>query len=419
MATKPKIQTRKLIVCVMGQNCERFIKMCLESAKNADAIIYCDGGSTDKTLDIVKLYSATIIQQNYDQEDIGMNGKQRNFYLNYLKKNYPNDWALCLDADEIVEDLNKIKEFIKSAKPALYSVKMRHLIGDLAHEDATVETHFVPNRLFKISEADHYPEVEHSVLIPKKGSEQLAYAGTTIWHLAYIPNMWEIKRRYDNHVKKSSIHTPEFLRQWYFWHLFGTYPKKEFDPEELPEILLNEFGINKDELYFARRGIEFKHPLMVKQWYDYFKPKNVLDLGCGRGPYLYFWNWFVEDIHGIDISEYAVKTSFIPDKISQGDITDETVYKKTDLITAIDVLEHLDDDQLNKALSNISKYGKRFLFSIPFIGDANLYKDRTHKQFRTKEEWIKLIESYGIKIVPTPEHWFFKDQILIGIKEIK
>ena len=38
----------------MGQNCERFIDMCLESVQDADAIVYIDGGSTDRTLEIVK-----------------------------------------------------------------------------------------------------------------------------------------------------------------------------------------------------------------------------------------------------------------------------------------------------------------------------------------------------------------------------
>lgn len=434
----------RLVCLIVGQNCERFIEMCLESVKDADTIIYCDGGSTDNTLSHMKGWysekraqqamskakegkpgiqltsypkeSRVIIENPYNQEDLGMNGKQRNFYLNYLKQNFPNDWVLCLDADEVVEDLSKIKEFIQTAKEGLYSVKMRHLIGDLSHEDSLQETHFVLNRLFKISEADSYPEVEHPVLQPVKEGNTFSWTGTTIWHLAYIPNMWEVKRRYDNHMKKSNMHTPQFLKQWYHAHLFGTYPRRQFNPTELPNVILSKFGVNKDELYFANRGIDMKHPLMVRQWYDYFKPESVLDLGCGRGPYTYFWNWFVNDIQGIDLSQFAVDNSFVPNLIRQGDITDEGVYKETDLITAIDVLEHLDNNQLDKALANISRFGKKFLFSIPFIGDPNLELDKTHKQFRTKEEWIGIIQDYDIKIKETPKDWLFKEQILVGEK---
>src|SRR3990167_6097251 len=105
------MDTKQHLVCVvMGQNCEKFIGMCLESIKDADAIVYCDGRSTDKTLEIVSTEiwainhadsnkEVRVIENIYNQEDKQMNGKQRNFYLEYVKKNYPNDWVLCLDAD--------------------------------------------------------------------------------------------------------------------------------------------------------------------------------------------------------------------------------------------------------------------------------------------------------------------------------
>ena len=55
----------KLIVCIMGQNCEKFIEMCLESVKDADIIIYCDGGSIDKTQNII-MNSKAILLENDD-----------------------------------------------------------------------------------------------------------------------------------------------------------------------------------------------------------------------------------------------------------------------------------------------------------------------------------------------------------------
>ena len=267
--------TQKLVVVIMGQNCEKFIGMSLESVKDADTIVYCDGGSTDNTLQIVNGELSgnndnSIIENKYNQEDVAMNGKQRNFYLDYVKKNYKDYWCLVLDADEVVEDLSNIKEFIQTAEPSLYSIKMRHLIQDLSHEDATVNTHFVLNRLFKIDKADIYPEVEHPVL-QEKDCQPLATECTTIWHLAYIPNLWDIKKRYENHLKKSNIHTTDYLKNWYYQHLFGDYPKKQFDPVELPEIILNEFGVDKSELYFQSRQLEHKHWIDVYHWKDHFK----------------------------------------------------------------------------------------------------------------------------------------------------
>jgi len=433
---------QKIVVVIMGQNCERFIGMCLDSVKNADAIIYCDGGSNDMTLNYVNTFIVqetrthqrevcSIIENEYNQLDKGMNGKQRNFYLKYVKKNYPDWWCLALDADEIVEDFSKVKEFIQKAHPGLYNVHIRHLIQDLAHEDATTDKHWVPFRLFKISEADKYPETEHPVLTPKWRNIKMKHHNynhedkeycrmsqtdcTTIWHLAHIPGLWDIKKRYENHMKKSEMHTPEFLKNWYWEHLFGVYPRKEFDPVELPIQLLKKFNINKDELYFRNRGIELKHSIMVKNWHDYFKPKTVLDLGCGKGPYMFYWKWLVDDTKGIEISDWAVKHAFVND-IIKGDISKEKEYTDHDLITAIDVLEHLNDSQLDRTLINMANYGRNFIFSMPFPGDPNLLADKTHKQFRTKGGWVKIIESHGIKIKDTPDHWLFEEQMLVGEK---
>lgn len=431
----------KLVVVIMGQNSERFLSMCLESVKEADAIVYCDGGSTDNTIDIMEEFigikdyrkqlkgkdnphgkvlftKSEMISNKYNQEDPQMNGKQRNFYLKYIKENYPDYWCLAIDTDEVLEDMETVKKFINEYPPGLYGVRMRHLIGDLAHEDSLTNIHITHNRLFKISEASHYPLKEHPILIGKKGIPSKeegyqAHSSIVLWHLSYIPNMWEIKNKYQNHLKKSTIHTPEYLKNWYFNHLFGQYPRKPFNPVELPRVILEEFGIDKDELYFANRKIELKHAFQVKEWNDYFKPKSVLDLGCGRGCYLYFWQWFVGSTEGAELSDWAVKNRFAK-RIHQGNITNYNIGGEWDLITCVDVLEHLTDDELDKALRNISGKAENYLFSICFKTDPNLERDPTHKQAKTRKEWKELIESHGIEIKLPPKEWLFAHQIFIG-----
>lgn len=420
----------------MGQNCAPQIKMCYESVRNADAKVYCDGGSTREFFDymdnevVAKLKNTVGIADEYRmirQEYIKgptMNGKQRNFYLEFLKKNYPGWWALCLDADEILEDdgLDQIKKAIQTLQDGMYSIKMEHLIGDLLHVDATRDTHFVGNRLFKINDNLFYPEVEHPLLSYKGFSDTCGYiqAGitiTTIWHLAYVlQELVMFKERYENNIKNSNIHDRQFLDWWYSSHIFGTYPKKQIKPEELPTVLLKELGFDKDQFYFMNRGIDIKHPLMVKQWNDYFKPKSVLDLGCGRGPYLSFWEWFVDRCYGMELSAFAINNKLCKSHIFHDSVTNKTFYPDADLITAIDVLEHLTDEQLDEAMKNIVKNGHKFLFSVPVIGDPNLELDKTHKQYRTRANWIKLWESYGIKITIPPENWLYRDQLFIGEK---
>jgi glycosyltransferase involved in cell wall biosynthesis len=425
----------KLVCVIMGQNCERFIDMSLESVKDSDAIIFCDGGSTDETLNIVSEFFLgeitvpnSIIQNTYNQEDKKMNGKQRNFYLNYIKENYKGYWALCIDADEVVEDLSKIKEFIQHEPDGLWSVKMRHLIGDLGHEDSIQPIHWVLNRLFKVKCADKYPEVEHPVLQDNKDFEW--YEGntdcTTIWHLAYIPNLWEITKRYESHLLKSNMHTPEYLKSWYFAHLFGTYPKTQLNPVELPSFILDKFGVDKDELYFANRGLEVKHGIMVKQWNEFFEPNSVLALGCGRGPFLYYWNWFVGICRGIECSKWAIDNSFV-DCIQRGYIQDIPCYERSgpkkkdgscrllawDLITAIDVLEHLEYNNLDETIDHITLLGNKILISVPFKGTPNCENDPTHIIKEDRDWWIKQFIAKGLKEVNVPAHFLYKEQLLI------
>lgn len=416
----------KLVVCIMGQDCQKTIKMCLESVKDADKIVYCDGGSSEDFwtyfTSITQDQEIDIIHNGYNQEDIQMNGKQRNFYLNHLKENYPDDWVLCLDADEVVEDLEKIKKLIQTAQPGVYSVKMRHFIGDFGHEDSTRQEHYVPNRLFKIGYADRYPLQEHPVLIPKNKEMIGTTKCTTIWHLAYIPNLWDFKKRYESHKRKSQIHSKKFLDEWYKAHLFGQYPKSQIALREIPEIILKEFGIDKDEFYFQNRGVEVKHFLMAKQWLDFFdnqempdysySPK-VIEFGCGFGPYGVAIQNHDATYEGIEISNYAVRKNPYNLKIRQGDIQTHRPDDLYDICLCIDVLEHLSEEEVENALDNIKGISEMYIFSIPFIGDPNLEADSTHQTKKPKDWWINKIKSKGFKKLDTPKDWIFKDQTLI------
>ena len=413
---KTKMNEQKLVVAVMGQDCEKFIDMTLDSVKGADAIVYCDGGSTDGTHQkAIETEPETIfISNKFDKTDPTMNGRQRNLYLNYMKEHYPDWWCLAIDADEVVQDIAKVKEAINRLPEGVYSPHMEHFIGDLGHVDATQEKHYVPNRLFKISAVESYPEVEHPVLQPKKGVQVSATHCTTIWHLAYIPNLWDIKNRYEQHKAKSNIHTPEFLERWYRSHVFGQYPRRQLDPAKIPPIILNKFAINPDSIYFANRGLEVKHFIDATHWKDHFKCKNAIEFGCGRGPRVYAMKAVGLEATGLEISEWALQNSFVNGLVI-GDITEGMVLPdRYDLSIVYDVLEHIDYDKLSMAIDCVIKASKKHvLVSVPVIGDPNLENDPTHKIKETKEWWIKQFTDKGCKELPVPEHFLFKDQLMI------
>lgn len=397
----------------MGQDCEDWLDMCLDSVKDADQIIYVDGGSSDGSVYMAQK-EGVVISNDYVQDDPDMNGKQRNFYLDYLKKNFDGWWCLVLDADEIVEDFSKVKEFIESTihQNILYSPRMRHLIGDFCHEDASQPVHFVSNRLFKVSKKLFYPLGEHVILSSEDEKVSNNFDKTTIWHLPYAP-MFHVKKRYDKNLKHSNVHTKKFLKNWYYWHLFGSYPKKQFNPVELPQQLLDKFNINRDELYFANRGLEHKHWLDAVHWREFFKCENALEFGAGRGPRVFAMNKIGIETLGVELSQWAVKTR-IDNNIIEGDILSDKDYGKHDLVLAYDLLEHIDIDDLSKAIDNILKHSKKHvLISVPALGDPNLENDPTHKIHRPMNWWQRQFTEKGCKLLDTPENFLFKHQLIV------
>ncbi|MEK6884726.1 MAG: hypothetical protein AABY22_34155, partial [Nanoarchaeota archaeon] len=74
-------------------------------------------------------------------------------------------------------------------------------------------------------------------------------------------------------------------------------------------------------------------------------------------------------------------------------------------------------DEVLKNIFNILKINGSVVFSIPFIGDPNLEADPTHIIKETKEWWINKIKNAGFDIIPTPEHFLFKEQMIIGAKK--
>jgi len=388
----------------MGPGNENFIKMAMKSVKGADKVLYF-------TSDLSQVCAEDDTYYNeWDETDKQTNGKARNVYLKYLKENHPDDWCLVIDEDEVVEDINKVKEFIQTLDPALYSVKMEHFIGDLGHLDNTTKEHFVPNRLFKISEAESYPLDSHPVLI---GGKQSATTCTTIWHLGHLPveYMHYIVKRGNEHLDNSTIHTKKFLTDWKNAHLFGTYPTRQFNVCEIPRVILNNFGIDFEELYFMdRQDIKAQHYQDALDWKKFFKCKTAVLYGCGLGQRVYALNQIDVETKGIELSEYAVKHGM--DAVHWGDITKRS-FGPTDLAIAYDLLEHIKYEELAKSIAHLSFGAENILVSIPFKGTPNCDADPTHIIKEDKNWWINQFTKQGLKLVETPKDFLYSSQILI------
>lgn len=411
------IKEPKLIVVYIVEKDEDLFKLSYESIKDvADAVIIIDGNK-EKSYRYSDAPNDIICNVPYPHNDKGANGKQRNEYIKILKERFIGDYCLVLDADEVVDYPKKIKEVInhmETQKVNCVNIHMRHFVGSLGQEDNTVDKHFVPTRLFKITPDIYYDEEEHVVLKSKKEMMVAPIEDFCIYHFGYSREIFTLLKKYKNHCEKSNIHTSEFLTEWYHSHLTGKFPTKEVDITTLPKIIKDHFQINDDYLYFKDRNIELKHGAMVHQWYKHFKPEQVLDVGCGRGPYLHYWEDLV-DCSGFELSKWAINHKFCDAPIYDVDISKEIKKCKYDLVTTLDILEHLDYEELPITLKNIYGLGYNdFLFSIPFeYEDPNLHNDPTHKIFKPRLWWYRKLEEAGFKIKETPKHWLFHSQMVV------
>ena len=453
----------KLVIAYIGQDVEDFIEMSLDSIKDvADAIVFVDGGSKDKTKEIfhrvlskkgmtkeinigVLTQSSittkyTLINRRYEQELKGANGRARNGYLDFIKKHYDGWWCLVIDPDEVVENPERIKLVIEAVlknkaikgeleKHFILHPAMRHLILTIDKEDTSVEKHHCLGRLFNIQKNLFYPKKEHPIIQSKTHIfTSWIQPHFTLWHLGYIPHVFQTRKRYLNNIQKSTMHTKGELHSWYLAHIFGHYPTTKIDILQLPKIIRNFFfpGNLEEILYFELRKIlepKYSHDIFL--WKKHFNPKKMLFCGCGLGHRLLVADTFDIEAYGFDISKHAVENTPYKnlrkkDILRVGDITKKIPFDmKFDLVVCYDLLEHLEEKDLDKALQNILKVGtKIFLFSIPFDRiSSDLYLDHTHKIFKTRDWWIKRIEENGFKIEDPPKNYQYAYQLLLGTKK--
>ena len=97
-----------LSVCIIVKNEHEFLPICLNSINGlADELIIVDTGSTDKTRDIAKQYSAKV----RDFKWVNDFSKARNFSIQQAT----GEWIFVIDADETINpgDIPKIKKLLE------------------------------------------------------------------------------------------------------------------------------------------------------------------------------------------------------------------------------------------------------------------------------------------------------------------
>jgi cyclopropane fatty-acyl-phospholipid synthase-like methyltransferase len=122
-------------------------------------------------------------------------------------------------------------------------------------------------------------------------------------------------------------------------------------------------------------------------------PNTALDIGCAMGLLVEALRDRGVEAWGLDISEYAIKSARedIREFVSQGSATDP-LDRRYDVVTCIEVLEHLTPGDAAKAVANIASHTDDVIFS----STPDDFREQTHLNVRGPDYWAGLFAQHGM-----------------------
>jgi len=122
-------------------------------------------------------------------------------------------------------------------------------------------------------------------------------------------------------------------------------------------------------------------------------PKTVLDAGCAKGFLVAALRERGVDAQGIDLSETAISSApeQLRDHLRIASLT-EPLEGHYDLVTCIEVIEHLDPVDAPAAVANLAAVTDHVLFSSA----PDDFREPTHVGLRPPERWAELFAEYGM-----------------------
>lgn len=153
--------------------------------------------------------------------------------------------------------------------------------------------------------------------------------------------------------------------------------------------------------YGGYRYIEGRWEKVARAMADFYGLKagdRILDVGCGKGFLLYDFTKVVPgiEVYGLDVSEYAIANSKeeIRHRLVAGNAIDlKFPNEHFDLVYSLNTLHNLHNYDLEKALKEIQRVGKRnkYICVESYRTEAEkanlLYWQVTCESFCTPEEW--------------------------------
>jgi len=148
---------------------------------------------------------------------------------------------------------------------------------------------------------------------------------------------------------------------------------------------------------FHRHNLYLDLPPFRLIW-DTYRPRTVLDLGCGLGGYLeMFRRWGAEEVFGVDDFEEPEEL-LVRGSYRHLDLRETCNLGRTyDLVLCTEVLEHIDKSHESIVLSTIANHAKDVIvFSAARPGQPGV----GHINCQTPEYWIEKWKNLGWVVEP-------------------
>ncbi|ABB16146.1 glycosyltransferase [Carboxydothermus hydrogenoformans] len=243
---------KKLSVCMIVKDEERYIRNCLESVQDiADEIVVVDTGSTDNTKAIANDFGAKI----FDFPWVDDFSAARNFSL----EKATGDWVLLLDADEEldVSSKDKVLELVNKNENVAYLVNVINFLDFTKQRTVTAKRML----LFPMRAEPYFINPIHEQLRFKKNVE-IRDSTIIIKHYGYIPETVSTKKKSERNIsilKKIANNSVENInveiKAFNYYNLGVEYYRKQ----EYEKALQN---FQKSFLLIRKKEPGFKYALI-------------------------------------------------------------------------------------------------------------------------------------------------------------